>query len=67
MSAEFTPEMPDSVGLWEFTCAENNDQPERVAITLLQDWFIVHSEHLGETALEHFHGGLTQLRWRKIA
>lgn len=72
-SAEFTSAMPDSVGLWEFLCWENDGMPERCAITSSGDChdpavdFEVHSEHLGRTPLKHFHEGLTNIKWMKIA
>lgn len=66
----FTTDMPTEVGLWEFICGENDGKVERCAITGFPDdcmQFYVHSEHLGQTPLKHFHDGLTQIRWRKIA
>lgn len=66
-SSVFTRDMPDSVGLWEFVCMENEELPERCAITKEKGHMIVHSEHLCETPLKHFHDGLTNIHWRKIA
>jgi hypothetical protein len=66
---KFTELMPGSPGLYEFICGETDGVPERCAIIDhgFGAWLVVHSEHLGETPVKHFHDGLTNIRWRKIA
>jgi len=58
-----TRNKPESQGLWFYKCMENDYQYEPCAIIMKDGYLSISEQGLGETILEHFHNGLTDLTW----
>lgn len=68
---DWSKSMPTSPGIYEIKCAENFFIPEKVRVYIRTKKGVerlwVTDETIGSNPLEHFHDGLIQLEWRKVA
>ncbi len=61
------PTLPDDAGDWEMKCSESDFEPEVVTIFQQDGALWVIDPHVGTSPLDHYHGNLCQVGWRKVA